>query len=58
MRPCIVGSVVKNPPTMQESRFDPGVKDPVVEEVAIYSTLLAWKIPQAEGSGGLLAMGS
>ena len=32
-------------------------EDPVEEEMSTYSSVLAWKIPQAEEPGGLQSMG-
>ena len=46
---------------MQETqglRFDPCVlEDPLEEEMAPHSGILAWKIPWAEEPGGLQSMG-
>ena len=36
--------------------FNPGQEDPPEEEVAPYSSILAWKIPWAEEPGGLQSM--
>ena len=36
----------------------PGWEDPLEEELAPYSTALAWEIPWAEEPGGLQPMGS
>ena len=36
----------------------PGLRDPLEKEVAIHSNILAWKIPETEGPGGLQSMGS
>ena len=52
---------VNNPPAMQETqktpRFDPWVgKIPQEEEMATHSSILAWKIPWTEESGGLQSM--
>ena len=33
-----------------------GQEDPLVEEMAICSSILAWKIPQTEEPGGLQSM--
>ena len=33
-------------------------EDPLEEEMAIHSSILAWKIPWTEEPGGLLSMGS
>ena len=48
------GSVVKNPPAMQEMwvRFL-GQEDPLEKEMATLSSNLAWKIPWTEEPGGL-----
>ena len=35
-----------------------GQEDPLEEGMANYSSILAWKIPQAEDPGGLQSMGS
>ena len=47
---------------MQETqglRFDPWVlEDPLEEEMAPHSGILAWRIPWAEEPGGLQAIGS
>ena len=36
----------------------PGLKDPLEKEMAIHSSILAWKIPWTEETGGLQSMGS
>ena len=35
-----------------------GWEDPMEEEMATYSSILAWKIPRTEEPGGLQSMGS
>ena len=35
-----------------------GWEDPLEEEMATYSSILAWRLPWTEGPGGLLSMGS
>ena len=35
-----------------------GWEDPLEEEMAIHSSILAWKIPWTEETGGLQSMGS
>ena len=35
-----------------------GQEDPLEEEVATHCSVLAWKIPGTEESGGLLSIGS
>ena len=53
------GSVVKNPPTMQETQvLSLGEEDPLGEGMAIHSSTLAWRIPRTEEPGGLLSVGS
>ena len=53
------GSVVKNPPAMQEIWVPSlGWEDPLEEEMVTYSTILAWEIPWTEEAGGLQFMGS
>ena len=53
------GSVVKNLPAMWET----GVRslsqeDPLEEEMATHSRILAWRIPWTEQPGGLVSMES
>ena len=45
----LVAQVVKNPPTMQETL---GWEDPLQEEMAIHSSILAWRIPWTEALMG------
>ena len=53
------GSVVKNLPAMQETWvWSLNCENPLEEEMATYSSILAWKIPWTGDSGGLLSMGS
>ena len=51
------GSVVKNPPVMQETQdtqvWSLGWKDPLEEEMATHSSTLAWKILWTEEPGRL-----
>ena len=43
---------------MQETRVRSlGQEDPLEEEMATYSRILAWRIPWAEEPGGLQSMG-
>ena len=58
-------SVVKNSPAMQEPQEpqEPqvqslGWEDPPEEEMAIHSSILAWRIPRTEKSSRLQFMGS
>ena len=53
------GSVVKNPPTMQESQVQSlGQEDPWEKEIATHSSILAWGIPGTEEPGELQLMKS
>ena len=48
---------VKNPPAMQERQvLSLGREDPLDEEMAAYSSVLAWKIPWTEELGRLQSM--
>ena len=55
------GSVIKNPPAMQESQETQvrsmGQEDPLEKEMAAHSSILAWRIPWTEEPGGLQSMG-
>ena len=56
------GSVVKNPPAMQEPQEtwvrSLGQEDPLGEGMATHSSVLAWRIPWTEESGRLQSIGS
>ena len=56
------GSVVNNLPVNAGDTGDmgsiPGQEDALKEEMATHSSILAWKIPWTEESGGLQSMGS
>ena len=61
--PCswtsLVSQMVKNLPVMWETRVQSlGWKDPLEEEIATHSSILAWRIPWTEERGGLRCMGS
>ena len=57
VKQCPDGSAVKNPPAVQETRVQClGQEDPLEEEMANPSSILAWKIPWTEESGGLHLM--
>ena len=48
------GSLVKNPPATQEDVGSiPGSEDPLEKGMATHSSVLAWRIPWTEESGGL-----
>ena len=52
------GSVVKNPPAVQEMLVRSlGREDPLEEAVATHSSILAWEIPWREAPGGLQSIG-
>ena len=47
-----MAQMVENLPAMQETWVQSlGQKDPLEEEMAIYSSILAWKIPRTEEPG-------
>ena len=51
--------MVKNPPVMQETQVRSlGQEDPLEEEMATVSSVLAWRTPWKKESGGLQSMGS
>ena len=51
--------MVKRPPAVREIQVQsPGREDPMGEEMAIHSSILAWKIPWMEEPGGLKSTGS
>ena len=56
------GSAVKNLPAMQESQKRQvrslGQEDPLEKETATHSSILVWRIPRTEESGGLQSIGS
>ena len=52
------GSVVKNPPAMQETWVRSlGQEDPLEKEMATHSSILAWETPWTEEPGALQSMG-
>ena len=55
----LIVQLVKNMSAMQETWVQSlGQEDPLEKEMAIHSSILAWKIPWAEEPGGLQFMGS
>ena len=53
------GSVVMSPPAKQETRLRSlGQEDPLEKEMAIHSSILAWRIPWTEEPGRLQSTGS
>ena len=54
----LVAQLVKNLPTMQETWIRSlGWEDSLEKEMAIYLSLLAWKMPRTEEPGKLQSMG-
>ena len=52
------GSVVKNPPAIQETRVGSlSQEDPLEKEMPSHSSILAWKVPWTEEPGGLQSIG-
>ena len=57
--PPILAQLVKNLPAMQETRVQSlGQEDSLEEEMAMHSSILAWKIPWKEELCGPQSMGS
>ena len=49
-----MAQVVKNPPSRQETQVPSlSQEDPLAEEMATHSSILAWEIPWIEEPGGL-----
>ena len=54
----LVAQLVKNPPAVQETQVQSlGQEATLEKEMAIHSSILAWKIPWTEESVGLQSMG-
>ena len=54
-----MAQTVKNPPAMQETWvLSLGWEDPLEKELATGSSILAWRVPWTEESGGLQPVGS
>ena len=50
--------MVQNPPAMWETQVRSlGQEDPLEEEMATHSSILAWRIPWTEEPGGLQSIG-
>ena len=57
-RASLVDQMVKHLPAMWETQaWSQGREDPLEEEMATLSSILAWKIPWTEEPGGLQSMG-
>ena len=55
----LVAQMVKNLPAIRETGVRPlGQEDPLEEDMATHSSILVWKIPGTEETGGLQSMGS
>ena len=55
----LVAQMVKNLPAMQEARVGSlGQEEPLQNEMATHSSILAWRIPWTEEPGGLQSAGS
>ena len=56
--PSPAAQLVKNPPAMQETWVPSlGGEDPLEENMATHSSILAWRIPWTEKPGGLQSLG-
>ena len=54
-----MAQMVKNLPAMQDTWVRSlGLEDPLEEEMAAHSSVLAWRIPWEEHPGGLQSVGS
>ena len=55
----LVAQTIKNLPVMQKTLVQSlGQEDPLEKGMVIYSSILAWRIPQTEEPGGLQSMGT
>ena len=58
LRASLVAQILKNLPAMQETQVRSlGQEDPLEEEMATHSSVLAWEIPWTEETGELQSMG-
>ena len=58
-RTSLVAQMIKNLPAMRETQVQSlGWEDHLEEGMATYSSILAWRIPWTEETGGLQFMGS
>ena len=59
VKASLVAQMVKNLPAMQGTWVQfLGQEDPLEEEMATHSSILAWRIPWTEEHGGLQSIGS
>ena len=57
-RASLVAQLVKNLPAVQETQVQfLGQEGPLEKEMAIHSSILAWRIPWTEEPGGLQSTG-
>ena len=54
----LVAQMVKNPPAVQTWVQSLGWEDPLEKRMATHFSILAWRNPWTEESGGLQSMGS
>ena len=55
----LVAQMIKNPTSMQETWAQSlGRENPLKEDMATHSSILAWKIPWSKEPGGLQSIGS
>ena len=52
-----MAQTLTNVPAIQETGSIPGSEDPLEEEMATHSSILAWRIPWTEEPGRLQSMG-
>ena len=58
MMASLVARMVKNLPAVEETQVQSlGREDPLEEEVATHSSILAWRIPQTEEPSSVQSMG-
>ena len=58
-RASLVTQRVENLPAVQETQVQSlGREDPLEKGLATHSSILAWRVPWSEESGGLQSMGS
>ena len=50
--------MAKNPPAVWETPQSQGWEDPLEEGMATHSSIIAWRIPGTEDTGGLQSIGS
>ena len=59
IRPSLVAQLVKNPPAMHKTQIQSlDWENPLEKGMAAHSSILTWRIPWTEESGGLQSMRS